>query len=87
MPSSYGPQIPHGQITRDHLIVGADLQENEADRAPAYLEQQIATVKFYLDHQAADIAAFNDSLPNRIRPELRQRRARLAKASDLLNRL
>jgi hypothetical protein len=87
MPSSYGTQLPHGQITGDNLIVGVDLQDSEADRAPACLEQQIATVNVYLHRQAADIAAFNDSLPSRIRPQLQQRRALLAKASDLLNRL
>jgi hypothetical protein len=86
-PSAYTSQLPQGRISGGYLIVGVELQENEVDGAPAYLDRQIAAVRLYLDNQAADIASFNDSLPSRIRPLLQQRRIRLAKAADLLKRL
>ncbi len=87
LPSTYSSNLPQAQISGQFLIIGVEMNEQEANQAPAFLDAQVGSIKVYLERQGSDLAAFNSSLPNRIHPYIQERRARLNKAAELLKRL
>lgn len=84
-PYDFNP--PYGEVRGKTIVVGMEVPEQQGDQAATHINDAIAKIQEWLKRQAAQITAFNDSLPAHVLPQVQQRRARLDKAADLLKKL
>jgi hypothetical protein len=84
---SWSSSPPRGEIRGNKLIVGMVVRTEQADEAKTYIDRTIAEIKEYVPRQKASIDAYNEGLPQRLRPLVGARRQRRSAAADLLGRL
>ena len=93
-PSSYQSVFPRAKVHEKHGDTSGELSlvfkqpaDEDQQRIKDELEQQLRSIRFYVDAQKSQIESFNNTAPDLIRRAVQSRRERLKKQdgiSDLL---
>lgn len=86
-PNQWDTNPPHGEVRGDKLVVGMEVRASDDEQAIQYVDQTLEKVQVYIDRQKAQLDAYNEKLPDAIRPAVQRRRATLGKASSVADRL
>jgi hypothetical protein len=78
---------PHGEVRGHNLIVGMTVRAEQPDQAAQYIEGALKSLPEYLERQRAQLKPYNEGLAANALQWVKQRRARLGQASDLLKKL
>lgn len=85
-PANLSP--PRGDVRGGRLVIGIELPEAEAEqRAAAYFDSTVASIREYLGWQAAQIERYNAGLSAQALPLIQRRRQHLDKGAALLRSL
>jgi hypothetical protein len=83
----WGMNPPRGDVRRDTVVIGISVPTQESEAAAKYIEETIAMIPEYLQHQKTQIDAHNAGLAGHALQWVKMRRGRLSQASVLLKNL
>lgn len=78
---------PHGEVRGHNLIVGMTVRAEQGDQAAQYIEGALKSLPEDLERRRAQLKPYNEGLAAYALQWVKQRRARLGQAADLLKKL
>lgn len=83
-PSCFGPSRPVGSVERNEILLGEHTTDHDAQRVKASIDQEIGSIRQYLEWLGTDVTGYNGSLLTKARRMIEARRNRILKDRSLV---
>lgn len=83
-PSCFGPSRPVGSVERNEIVLGEHTTDHDAKRVKASIDQEIGSIRQYLEWLGTDVSGYNGSLLTKARKMIEARRNRILKDRGLV---